>query len=153
MHVQSNLLLLKTGLTIFGVFEDPDKEFLLTATLNTKSDPSTTLNVWFTSYGKSVELYLVIFKPYFDLKVKLLVGFLSCKVIAVQPCFGVDEKRIKEYNISMESIHFSETIPARNQRQIGLRKSISVIIIKIHAILKDITDMRNLSTHFLSFSK
>ena len=100
-------------MNIFGLLEDPEKEFLPTATLSAESDSSTTSPVWFSSYGKSVELYLVLFKPYMNLKVKVSLRPSTCEVITVQPCFNVEvtEKRFKEYNISIETIHFSEKIP------------------------------------------
>ena len=101
--------MLKTGLNIFGLLEDLEKEFVPTATL---SSESTTSPVWFASYGKSVELYLILFKPYIDLQVKLSLRPSACEVITVQPCFNIEvtEKRFMEYNISMENIHFSEKI-------------------------------------------
>ena len=43
---------------------------------------------------------------------KLSLKPSACKVITVQPCFDINtaDRRIKEYKISTESLHFSETL-------------------------------------------
>ena len=107
-----NIFSLATGLNIFGLFEDPDVEFLPTAVLSIEHDPSRRSHVWFSSYGKSVQLFLVLFKPYIDLKVEISLKPSTCTVITVQPCFDIDatESRIKEYNIHTELIHFAEKV-------------------------------------------
>ena len=78
--------------------------------IGTETDLSRKSPVWFSSYGKSVQLFLVLFKPYIDLKVKLSLKPSACEVITVQPCFHINtsEMRIKKYNISFKSIHFAE---------------------------------------------
>ena len=107
-----NIFSLTTGLNIFGLFEDSDVEFLPTAVLSIEPDPSKRSQVWFSSYGKSVQLFLVLFKPYIDLKVEVSLKPSTCTVITVQPCFDIDEteRRIKEYNIHTELIHFAEKV-------------------------------------------
>ena len=99
-------------MNIFGLFEDPDVEFLPTAVLSIEPDPSRRSHVWFSSYGKSVRLFLVLFKPYIDLKVEISLKPSQCTVITVQPCFDIDriERRIKEYNIHTELIRFAEKV-------------------------------------------
>ena len=83
----STFISFTTGLNIFGLFEDPDVEFLPTAVLSTNPDPSRRSLVWFSSYGKSVQLFLLLFKPYIDLKVEISLKPSTCTVITVQPCF------------------------------------------------------------------
>ena len=99
-------------MNIFGLHKDPEKEFLPTAVIGTEADVSRKSPVWFSLYGKSVQLFLVLFKPYINLKVKLSLRPSSCEVITMQPCLHVDksEMRIKKYNISFKSTHFAEEV-------------------------------------------
>ena len=99
-------------MNIFGLFEDSNVEFLPTAVLSIEPYPSKRSQVWFSSYGKSVQLFLVLFKPYIDLKVEISLKPSTCTFITVQPCFDIDEteRRIKEYNIHTELIHFAEKV-------------------------------------------
>ena len=97
------------------MFEDPDKEFQLTATASTGPNLFRKSPVWFSSYKKSVQLFLPLFKPYLEVKVKILLRPSACKVISVLPCFDIDtvNRRIKE-KISTESLHFSDTLTLKS---------------------------------------
>ena len=102
-------------MNIFGLHEDPVEEFLPTAITSTESDSSRN-TVWFSSFGKSIQLFLVLFKPYIDLNVKILLRPSACEVITVQPCFHINtsEKRIKNFNISIKSINFAEDVMSKD---------------------------------------
>ena len=95
---------LKTGLSIFGLFEDSSKEYLLRGTLNLGSESSQGANVWFSSYGSSVPVFLIIYEPYVNVNVTLALHPTNCKIITVKPCYDIieTEKRIKQYGVPVD---------------------------------------------------